>query len=106
MHETAIALDIIREAEKHGDVQKIYLEIGELSHVPGNELLDCLKRLVKWEIDSKERKSKVKCNCGFEGRPKILERGHDSFFIECPKCGKVPKLTDGSKIKILKVVVK
>ena len=105
MHETIIADSIINEARRHGAVKIIYLEIGELAHVPESELIGCLRRLVKWKIYSKEKKAKVKCKCGFMGHPKILERGHDSFLVECPKCKRIPKLVDGTQIKILKVVV-
>ena len=105
MHETAIANNIINEAKKHGKVKEIFLEIGELAHVPANELLGCLHSLVKWKISSKEIPAKVKCVCGFKGHPSVLERGHDSFLIECPKCKNIPELVDGKDIKITKVVV-
>jgi len=106
VHETVIANKIIEDAKKYGLVRKIYLEIGELAPVPPNELIECLNKLVEWKINSKIIKAKAKCKCGFSGHPKILERGHDSFFIECPKCKKMPTLLDGTEIKILKVVVK
>ena len=105
MHETIIANKIIEEAKKHGDVKQMFLEIGELAPVPPQELMDCLSSIVKWDIKSKIIKSKAECSCGFKGHPRILERGHDSFFIECPKCNKIPKLVDGTEIKIIKVVV-
>ena len=106
MHETVIANSIINEAKKHGNVKEIFLEIGELAHVPSHELLECLKKLVKWKINSTEIKSNVICNCGYKGHPKILERGHDFFMIECPKCKSFPKLIDGTEIKIKKVIIK
>ena len=105
MHETVIANNIINEAKKHGKVKEIFLEIGELAHVPANELLECLHSLADWKINSKEIPAKVKCVCGFKGHPAILERGHDSFLIECPKCKNIPELVDGKDIKITKVVV-
>lgn len=105
MHETVVAQRIIEEAEKHGNVKELHLEIGELAHVPARELLVCLSRLVKWKISSKIKKAKAKCRCGFEGHPKILERGHDYFFIECPKCRNIPDLAEGKDIKIVKVIV-
>ena len=107
MHETIIAQNIIKEAERHGEVKELYLEIGELAHVPANELLECLRTLVKWKINSKEIKAKVKCSCGLNGHPTILERGHDSFLIECPKCkNPMPEILEGKDIKIIKIVVK
>jgi len=105
MHETVVARGIIEEAERHGKVKEISLEIGELAHVPPNELLECLGQLVGWKIISKIKKAKVKCKCGFKGHPKILERGHDFFYIECPKCKSIPELAEGTEIKILKVRV-
>lgn len=106
MHETAFAERIIKEAEKHGDVEAIHLEIGELAHVPGNDLVEALKRMVQWRIEWHEVPAKVKCQCGFVGHPKVLERGHDHFLIECPECKSMPELTDGTEIKIINVKVK
>ena len=105
MHETVIADSIIKEAKRHGDVKEIYLEIGALAHIPKDDLLECMKKLVSWNIHATERKAKVRCKCGFTGEPKILDRGHDYFFIKCPKCRKVPEIIDGKDIRILSVVV-
>jgi Zn finger protein HypA/HybF involved in hydrogenase expression len=107
MHETIFAKKIIDEARKHGEVKEIYLEIGELAHVPSSELLGCLSSIVEWKIHSKEIPAKAKCSCGFIGHPKILERGHDYFFIECPECkNPVLDIIEGKDIKISKVIVK
>jgi len=105
MHETAIATNIINEAKKHGEVEEIFLDLGELGHVPPHELLECLKQLVPWKIHAKEIKAKVECSCGFKGKPRILERGHDSFLIECPKCKGMPKITAGTSMVLVKVIV-
>ena len=107
MHEMTIAKNIIAEAEKQGKITGILLEIGELAHVPGKELVSCLKTLVKWKVNWTEKPAKVTCiNCGFTGRPKVLERGHDSFYIACPRCGEdMPNLIDGKDIKIVSVEV-
>lgn len=106
MHETVIANKIIEEAKKQGKVEEIHLEIGELAPVCCNELVECLRQLVDWKINSKKRGAKVKCLCGFKGKPKILERGHDYFLIECPKCRKVPEIIDGRDIRVLSVKIK
>ena len=105
MHETMIAHSIITEAEKHGKVKELFLELGELGHVPPEELLACLKQLVKWKLHPTIAKAEVKCSCGFKGHPTILERGHDSFMIECPKCKSMPTLLKGTDIIIKRVVV-
>lgn len=106
MHETMIAKNIIKEAQKQGQVEEIFLEIGQLAHVPLHDLVPCLESLVNWTVYAKEKKAQVQCACGYAGRPKILERKHDSFVIACPKCKDKPTLTDGTDIKILKVRVK
>ncbi|MFH1590581.1 MAG: hydrogenase/urease maturation nickel metallochaperone HypA [archaeon] len=105
MHETVIAQNIIDEAEKHGKVKELFLEIGELAHVPPDELLATLGKMVDWKIHSEIILAKVKCECGFSGAPTILERGHDSILIECPKCEGVPRIIEGDKIVIKRVVV-
>ncbi|MBI2135466.1 hypothetical protein HYU06_00150 [Candidatus Woesearchaeota archaeon] len=64
------------------------------------------KKLVRWKINAKEENAEVRCACGFAGEPKMLDRGHGHFFIECPRCRKVPELTEGKDIKIVKVVVR
>jgi Zn finger protein HypA/HybF involved in hydrogenase expression len=106
MHETVFGKKIIDEAKNHGDVKAISIELGELAHVPPEELLACLQELVTWDIESAIVPAKVKCTCGFEGHPKILERGHDYFFIECPECGDIPELVDGKEIKLVNVTIK
>jgi Zn finger protein HypA/HybF involved in hydrogenase expression len=106
MHETIIAENIVNEAKRHGEVEEISLEIGELAHVPGEELIECLRKLVDWKIAWTEHPAKVKCACGFVGHPNVLERGHDSFLIECPECQSVPELLEGTDVKIIEVKVK
>ena len=106
MHETVIAENIIIEARKQGIVSSIKLEIGELAHVPPHELLECLQKLVNWKIVHKIIPAEADCSCGFKGHPKILDRGHDYFMIECPECRETPKLISGTEIKIVSVGVK
>lgn len=105
MHETVFAHKIITEAKNQGNVKEIDIEIGELAHVPAQELLACLKQLVPWNIISSTKEAKIQCDCGFIGHPTILERGHDFYFIECPKCSEVSEPIEGTDIKLLRVVV-
>jgi len=103
MHETIIANDIIKQAEKQGKVLSITVEVGDLAHLPSHELEECLKSLVNWKVNIIEKKATIKCSCGYKGEPKILSKGHDSTVFVCPKCENIPKILDGNQI-ILKDV--
>ena len=105
MHETIIASEIIKEAESHGKVKEIYLEIGEIAPVPAEELVDCITTLTGWKVIHKEIASIVRCQCGYKGRAKIIVRGHDSCLIECQKCKMTPDIISGKEIKVTSVVV-
>ncbi len=105
MHETIIANQIIEEAKRHGNVKAVTINVGDLAHLPSHELEECLKKLVEWKITVTEKKAKVKCSCGYEGEPKIIEKGHDSTVFQCPKCGNAPDVLDGDKIIIKEVEV-
>lgn len=100
-----MARKIIEQAQAQGNVKAIYLELGELGHVPPKELVDCIKALVPWEIHYTEKPAQAKCSCGFEGHPNVLERGHDHFIVECPNCKEMPEITDGTDFTLQKVVV-
>lgn len=105
MHETVIATKLIEKAKEQGKVKAITVEVGEIGHLPAHELEPTLKALVNWDIKLIEKPALVKCLCGFQGRPKILERGHDMCLFVCPKCEEVPKILEGDKIKLISVEV-
>jgi len=105
MHELKIAKDIIEKAKKKGEVKSIVIEIGEIAHLTKEELGDALKNLISWEIKFNEMESEVKCECGYSGKPKIVERSHDFILIECPECRSIPKIIKGDKIILKKVEV-
>ena len=56
-------------------------------------------------MNVKEEKAEVECKCGYIGEAKILERGHDTCLFVCRKCGEVPKILKGDKIKLISVDV-
>lgn len=106
MHETLIAKQMVEEAKKHGEVEKIVVLAGELGHVPPKELVECLEGMVDWEIEWSEDPSVAQCDCGFKGHPTVLERGHDFYMIKCPTCGGVPKVVSGKHSKLVSVQIK
>jgi|TARA_Y100000310_G_scaffold345817_1_gene470420 Zn finger protein HypA/HybF involved in hydrogenase expression len=105
MHETIIAQKIIEDAKKHGEIKSAVIEVGEIAHITAKELKETLTDMVSWSITVTEKKAKVKCSCGYEGEPKIIERKHDLVYFECPECGKVPSVLEGSQIILKEVEV-
>ncbi len=108
-HEFIFVKQIIEEAKKQKDVVGITVEAGELGHVPPEEFFFSLEEAIKpyrWKLNKITKAAKAKCVCGFSGHPKVLERGHDHFMIECPKCGSIPKVVEGTDIKLVSVQVK
>lgn len=111
MHDTLISKDIIGAAEKQaakhqGHVKSITVEVGDLGHLPLEELKDTLTQMKPdWDIKFVPKKAKAKCVCGFEGEPDILEHSHGHSVYVCPQCGSVPEITDGSDIILKEVEV-
>ena len=105
MHETIIAGDIIKEAEKYGKVLSIKVEVGELAVIPAHELDECLKSLVEWKVVVNEAHAKVRCSCGYQGEPRIMQKSHDSTVFACPKCGSLPEIVSGKDIILREVEV-
>ena len=106
MHEGFIAQELIDKAKEQGIVKKIVVEVGDLAHLPAEELEEALKKRVDWEIEIIKVPGLVECKCGYKGAPKILEKAHDITLFECPKCKKIPfKTIQGEDIVLKDVVV-
>ena len=106
MHEQIIAQKIIEEAKKHGNVKEITVEVGDLAHLPADDMKKTLDAMVPWKVIVVSKKAKVKCICGFEGEPKILEHSHDFTLFKCPECDEVPdEILEGDEIILKDVVV-
>ncbi|MBT7903224.1 hypothetical protein HN587_05155 [Candidatus Woesearchaeota archaeon] len=105
MHEQAIAQQIIEKAKELGQVKQIFVEVGDLGHLPANEMKEVLENRVDWKIIIEEKKATVKCECGYLGEPNIIEKRHASTLYECPNCGNLPQIIDGDKIILTKVEI-
>ena len=106
MHESIIANKLIEKAKEHGCVRKIVIEVGDLAHLPASDMKEVMEKLTSWEVEVCSVKSCVKCTCGYEGEPKILEHAHDMTIYECPKCSKIPaEILSGSEIILKEVIV-
>ncbi len=107
MHEQTIAKIIIQEANKHGKVKAIVVEVGDLGHLPAHEMEEVLKTLTDWDVKVLRKKATVKCEqCGYEGQPEIIEKGHDHNVFRCPDCkAMLPVIVDGADIILKEVEV-
>lgn len=106
MHEHSFIEAILKNIENIQDVEFLELEVGELAGIEAKHLKEHLLERVDFEIEVIEKTSRVKCECGYQGKAKIRERLHDLVIYDCPKCGNVPEILEGKDIKILKVIYK
>ncbi|MBW2964698.1 hydrogenase maturation nickel metallochaperone HypA [Candidatus Woesearchaeota archaeon] len=106
MHDTLISKDIIQAAQKQGKVMAITVEVGDLGHLPLEELRETLTHMVPdWKVTMVPRKAVVKCSCGYQGEPNIIEHRHGHSVFTCPKCGNVPQVLEGQDIVLKEVEV-
>ncbi|MFO8016161.1 MAG: hydrogenase/urease maturation nickel metallochaperone HypA [Candidatus Woesearchaeota archaeon] len=106
MHETVIANMVLKDLEKYKDIESASIEVGELAEITADELEEAMKNMVDYEVSVAETPAKVKCGCGHEGRPEIIERGHHFVAFVCKNCGQVPEIVEGNEIRIKDVEVK
>ena len=106
MHETAIAQMVLNDLKKHKNIKSASIEVGELAEVTAAELEEALKSLSDIEFDVTEKKARVRCRCGHEGKPEILERGHHFSVFVCKECGEVPEIIEGNEIRIKDVEIR
>jgi len=103
MHGIHIAQQIVAKAMEQGKVKKAYVEVGQIANITKEDLEKQLKNAADFEFELTEKKAKVKCICGFEGEPKIIERQHDVVIFRCPTCDATPDVIEGDQV-ILKSV--
>ncbi|MFH1308018.1 MAG: hydrogenase/urease maturation nickel metallochaperone HypA [archaeon] len=103
MHEIVFAKNIIEQVKDKGKVKEMELEVGELAGISGEELKEIIEKMTGWAVNIREKISRVKCKCSYSGRAKINGKMHDLVLFSCPKCGNLPKVTEGKDIKVLKV---
>lgn len=105
MHDTIIAKELIEKAKEQGDVKSIVIEVGDLAHLPAGEIKEILELMTNWEIKVIEKIAKVRCKCGYIGKPKILKKMHSSTVFVCQKCSAIPQVLEGRDIILKEVIV-
>ena len=103
MHEHRFLQQIIEQVKQFGVVKEVKLAVGELADVEADHLEAHLAEIVPWKVTVETEESKILCDCGFAGRARILDRGHDFFLFNCPQCGKKPKVLVGDAVRIIGV---
>lgn len=104
-HEHVYVDAICAEARKHGSVQAITVEVGELAPIPSEELERALS-FTGWRLEMVTREGLVSCTCGYRGRPVITEKGHDYTIFHCPSCQQpFPAIIDGKDVILKDVTV-
>lgn len=102
MHD--IIAQIIEKAKKKSDnVKSILVEVGELSKYSPEEIQKKINEAVDWQVIVATKRSKVKCSCGYEGNPKIIEKRHNLTLFVCPNCSSLPKVYEGKDIVLKEV---
>ena len=103
MHGIHIAQDLVEQARKQGKVKNMEVEVGGLANITKDDLAKHLQSMADFPFQITEADAEVECECGYKGKPEIIERQHDLVLFTCPECGELPKVISGDKI-ILKSV--
>jgi len=103
MHDKILAAKIVKEAEKHGEVEEITVEVGQLSGVAPDEMQKALESRVGWKVCTKQKEAVVRCVCGYEGPAKVILDENNNQSVKCPDCGGAPKVTEGNRVILMDV---
>ena len=98
-------LDIVRDKSK--EIKEVHLEVGELSGIEPDHLIEHLNEQSKIIFKAVTKKSLIRCPCGYEGPAEIVEVLHDRVIWKCPWCDdpiETMEVIEGDKIKILKII--
>ena len=79
-HESKVIESILKECK---NAKKVKVLVGELSGYSVEEIKKALE--VRIDCEVLEENGIVKCECGFYGEPRILEKEHDFVFFAPPQ---------------------
>lgn len=106
MHEQTIAAKIISDAKQYGNIKSITIEVGDLGHLPADEMREVMEKLTDWDVRVISKKATIACPCSYTGEPKIIQQLHDNNIYECPECGhSLPPILEGDEIVLKEVEV-
>lgn len=105
MHGIHIAADIVKTAKEQGKVKHAVIEVGEIANITVSDLEKQLKSVAPFPFEMREVKAIVKCKCGYEGSPEIIERQHEAVIFTCPECGETPEVIQGGHVILKEVEV-
>jgi Zn finger protein HypA/HybF involved in hydrogenase expression len=99
-HESKVIESILKQCT---NAKKVKVLVGEFSGYTVEEIKRALEARIDCEVE--EEKGIVKCECGFEGSPTILEKEHDFVFFECPMCNQIPEILKGKEVIVKDICV-
>lgn len=105
MHEGQFVTQIVKQAQKYGRVRSITIEVGDLAPVRLEDLQTALKAMTGWQVKAVPKQARVRCGCGYEGSPQIVERQHALTLFICPRCGLRPRVWTGKEIRLVEVEI-
>jgi len=107
MHEHVFIENIIEQIPNKENVVSVEIELGDLAGIDAKHLEEHMIEHTGWKVNVNVIKSKIKCDCGYCGEARILQRLHDLVIFDCPECGNDEvQVLVGKDIKIGKVVYK
>lgn len=107
MHETIFVNQILEQAKKYQNVTALHIEVGELAHVPLEDLRPALEAMSPYPVVLTQKPAVALCTCGYKGKPTILARGHDHIMWSCLRCETLtPELVEGGNILLKRIEVK
>lgn len=81
--------------------RSITIEVGELFPISAKDMKLELSSRIMNRLAVNEKKSKVKCACGYIGAAKITRRTDTDVEFECPMCADIPEILDGNHLKVI-----
>lgn len=106
MHEQVFVGRIVEEALRHGNVEAVTIEVGELAPIPAAELERALS-VTGWALTVRTTPATINCVCGFTGRPVVTDKGHDYTVFHCPRCEQAfPAIIEGKDVVLKDVTVR
>lgn len=97
-------IDQVKQKAKDKEIKYIIIEVGKLAPITAAELKNKIVEMTGWTVRAKSLRAKIRCRCGYNSVPEIMERTHETAIYSCPKCEAfMPKIVHGDNIKLVEI---